>query len=281
MDIFELKFFKKGTILLILFIVVILIIPLVSAASTTTENIAKGGDNKNITIRIYQPKEGSVYYNDVTGLPDVVQGEIDAINGIRNVTITSGHDLVVCGNNSGTHLNLFCDIPRNYIEKQRYEITVFDNQGDVVSVTRNFTLIGSMPPPDYFKLFSAHGKVSDPYGNPLPNASLVFEFPDFRVWGPEIGAYRSFIRIATTDKNGLYNTEFAEEGRKSANQTANVSKEGYQSLSQNVILRNDTNEINFVLVPLNNESQSSPGFELVFGIFALLCVYLITTRTSK
>jgi hypothetical protein len=74
MDIFGLKFFKTGTILLIVFMVVILIIPLVSAASTTTKNIAKGGDNKNITIRIYQPKEGSVSYNDVTGLPDVVQG---------------------------------------------------------------------------------------------------------------------------------------------------------------------------------------------------------------
>jgi hypothetical protein len=138
-----------------------------------------------------------------------------------------------------------------------------------------------MPPPDYFTLFSAHGKVSDLYGNTLSNASLVFEFPDFRVWGPEIGAYRSFIRIATTDENGLYNTEFAEEGRKSANQTANVSKEGYRSLSQNVILRNDTNEINFVLALITSERRSSPGFDFVFGIFALLCVYLITTRTSK
>jgi hypothetical protein len=136
------RLFKTGTILFLVFIGVLTIIPFVRAASTTTENLAKVGDNKNISLRIYQPKEGSVSYSDVVGLPYVVLGEIDAINGIRNVTIISGHDLVICGNNpmmqvnlfygknSGTHLNLFCDIPRNYIEKQQYIITVFDNRGD-------------------------------------------------------------------------------------------------------------------------------------------------------
>jgi len=294
MDIFGLKFFKTGTIVLIAFTIVILIIPFVSATSTTTENIAKVGDNKNISLRIYQPKEGSISYSDVVGLPYVVVGEIDAINGIQNVTITSGHDLVICGNNpmmhlnlfygnnSGTHLNLFCDVPRNYIEKQQYIITVFDNRGDVASITRNFTLIGSIPPPDFFTHFSAHGKVTDPHGNPLSNVSLVFEFPDARVWGPEIADFRSFIRIATTGSEGIYSTEFIEEGRTSANQTVNVTKEGYRPLSQDIAIRNDTNEINFVLTPITSEHRNSPGFDFVFGIFALVSVFLIImTRTRR
>jgi hypothetical protein len=287
------KLFKTGTILFLVLIAVLMIIPFVRAASTTTENSAKVGDNKNISLRIYQPKEGSISYNDV-GLPYVVLGEIDAVNGIRNVTITSGHDLVICGNNpmmqlnlfygknSGTHLNLFCDVPRNFIEKQQYIITVFDSRGDVASITRNFTLIGSIPPPDFFTHFSAHGKVTDPDGNPLSNVSIVFEFPDARVWGPEITDFRSFIRNVTTGSDGIYSTEFIEEGRTSTNQTVNVMKEGYRPLTQNIKIRNDTNEINFVLTPITSEHRSSPGFDFVFGIIALVSVFLIImTRTRR
>jgi hypothetical protein len=287
------RLFKTGTILFLVLIAVLMIIPFVGAASTTTENTSTVGDNKNVSLRIYQPKEGSVSYSDVVGLPYVVLGEIDAVYGIQNVTITSGNDFVTCGNNpmmqlnlfygknSGTHLNLFCDVPRNYIEKQQYTITVFDNRGDVASVTRNFTLIGSIPPPDFFTHFSAHGKVTDPDGNPLSNVSIVFEFPDARVWGPEITDFRSFIRNVTTGSEGIYSTEFIEDGRTSANQTVNVMKEGYRPLTQNISLRNDTNEINFVLAPVTSERRSSPGFDFVFGIFALLSVFLMMTKTRR
>jgi hypothetical protein len=50
------------------------------------------------------------------------------------------------------------------------------------------------------------------------------EVPGARLWGPEIDDFRSFSRIVTNGGEGVYSTEFMEEGRTSAYQAVNVTK---------------------------------------------------------
>ena len=73
--------------------------------------------------------ENDHIYSDVSGTPVTVQGEVDAINGIQNVTISDGTFVVYCkdkNQRNRSHFNILCDVPRNYNMsegKNQYVIT--------------------------------------------------------------------------------------------------------------------------------------------------------------
>ena len=265
---------KKTFLLFVISLILITFVPFV-LANTPADSSGESAVGKEISITIYWPKEGGIAYNDVVGIPYTVQGEVEAINGIKNVTISDGTFVVNCDDKKQqdpSHFNMMCDVPRNYNDrtnKYRYVISVFDKQGYVKTVTLNFSYGGGFPPQNSITHFSAHGKVTDNDGNPLSNALLVFEFPEVRVWGPN--GFRSFTRNVNSMDNGTYTTEFIEDGRASAHQNVNITKEGYYTFKEELDMKADSNEINFVLTPLHTPTrQKSPGFDSTIGVYSLV-----------
>ena len=128
------KTVRIGIFLMVLLLAAMVMIPTASA------------DKKNISINITAPEEGDVFYLDVAPAFILVQGTIDAPYGIRNVSITNGEDVVVCGSNYGIHFIISCDVPC-YSNTNHVTVTAIDTLGNSASVTRNFTRFTGPPPP--------------------------------------------------------------------------------------------------------------------------------------
>ncbi len=126
------KFVKISVFLMALLLAGMVMVPTVRA------------DEKNITINITSPEEGDFIYLDVVPAFISVQGTIDAPHGIRNVSITNGEDIVVCGSNYGIHFTILCDVPC-YSNTNHITVIAFDTLGSNASSTRNFTRFTGPP----------------------------------------------------------------------------------------------------------------------------------------
>jgi len=237
-------------ILLVLVLAALVIVPMVSA------------DEKNITINITSPEEGDVFYIDVVPAFISVQGTIDAPQGIRNVSITNGADLVVCGSNYGINFDMVCDVPC-YSDTDHITVSVVDTVGNSASVTRNFTRYTGPPPPGTIFVY---GKVVDIAGNPVSGAVLTFE--------TETGDNRLVSVNTTTDRNGTYSMKKAN----GFHQKITVRKAGYQTLVQQVTFEPYGHDVDFVLSP---QKPSVSGFNFEGPISAILvCSLLVVFRRS-
>jgi hypothetical protein len=123
--------------------------------------------------------------------------------------------------------------------------------------------IGIPPPPE----ITVSGRVTDPEGNPIHNASVrfesVFELDD------------EPLSVAnTTGRDGRYLIENAI----GYDQTVIVQKEGYLPLQREIIFENLTNELDLELEPSGKEV---PGFCLQAGIIGVLGALLVLQGRKK
>jgi hypothetical protein len=242
---------KRNVFLVLLLLALIAIVPMVNA------------DEKNITISITSPEEGDIIFYDVIPAHIVVQGTIDAPRGIQNVSISnglieSGYGEVICGSNYGTHFDLSCEI----FMTDHITVTVTDTSGFVTSVSRNFISYARPPGPGDFW---AHGWIVDPNGQPIPNASIIFE---------RMGGNTPFEAITMSRADGAYKMKKTS----GINQKITVQKEGYQTLVREVAFRNYNNELNLTLTP---QGTSIPGFNFTSAISAILVSLFLITITRR
>ena len=240
---------KMGVLLIVMLMAVIAIVPTVSA------------DERNITINITFPEEGDTLYLDVAPAFVSVRGTIDAPHGIKNVSITNGEDLVVCGSNYGVHFALLCEVPC-YSTINHITVTVVDALGNSASATRNFTRYTGPPPPGTILVT---GWVVDPKGQAVSNASIIFE---------TIGENYYVTATTVSGTDGSYKMKKAL----GFNQRVTVRNEGYQTFVREVNFIPYDNQFNITLEP---QGTSVPGFTLVSAMSAILIgLLLIAVRKN-
>jgi hypothetical protein len=241
---FHLKSMRIGVFLIVSLLSVMAIVPMVSAVG------------KNITINITSPEEEDVIFYDVVPAYIEVQGTIDAPLGIRNVSIMNGltdtYGEVVCGSNWGTHYDISCKI----LITDHITIKVTDNSGFVVSETRNFTSYAGPPPPGTIWLI---GWVVDSKGQPIPNASIIFE---------TLGENNPVTAMTKSGLDGMYKTKKAF----GFYQRVTVQKEGYQTFVREVRFKEYSNEFNITLTP---QGKSVPGFNSEVAVSAIIIGFFI------
>ncbi|MCK9306105.1 MAG: carboxypeptidase-like regulatory domain-containing protein [Methanoculleus sp.] len=206
-----------------------------------------------INLTIISPNEGDEVWIDVVPPHVVVIGEADAPSGIENVVVRSEIGGVSCGN--GT--KFACSVPVSAGEN-RITIIATDSLRNQVEKSLNVTVHIGIPPPP---AITVSGRVTDPEGNPIPNASVRFEMR-FAL-DDEI-----FSVTNTTGSDGRYLIENAI----GYDQTIIVQKEGYQPLRRKIVFGNLTNELDLELEP---SGQEVPGFGLQTGIIGVLGALLI------
>lgn len=235
---------------LIVVILVVIVFPAV-CSGLPPENTVSTGAPINLTIT--SPSEGSDAWIDVVPPHVVVIGEADAPSGIQSVVVQSGVGEVSCGN--GTTFT--CSVPVSKGEN-RIRVIATDNLGNRAEKSLNVTIHIGIPPPP---VITVSGKVTDPEGNPIHNASVrfesVFDLDD------EILSVTN-----TTERDGRYLIENALGYR----QTIIVQKEGYLPLQREIVFGNLTNELGLELEP---SGQEVPGFGLQTGIIGVLGALLI------
>ena len=236
-----------GVLLIVMLMAVIAIVPTVSA------------DERNITINITFPEEGDTLYLDVAPAFVSVRGTIDAPHGIKNVSITNGEDLVVCGSNYGVHFALLCEVPC-YSTTNHITVTVVDALGNSASATRNFTRYTGPPPPGTILVT---GWVVDPKGQAVSNASIIFE---------TIGENYYVTATTVSGTDGSYKMKKAL----GFNQRVTVRNEGYQTFVREVNFIPYDNQFNITLEP---QGTSVPGFNFETVVSAVIIgLFLITVR---
>jgi len=237
---------------------------------------------ENISLVIYSPGDRETLCSDVSGMPVTVLGEVTAVNGIQNVTITDNTFFVTCQDPDQTvptEFNIRCEVPRNYNTSEaymtRYVIRVYDTQGNGKILSRDFIIRTGIPPPEWFSehMCSVHGNVTDPEGEPVTGATLLFEFPGLRVWDIAARDFRSFQKIVNTTENGTYATDFAGRCSRDIPQNITVTKPGYATITRELHMDANVNEVNIVLTTLAGPPPGkTPGFTLWTGLLALLAV---------
>lgn len=236
-------------ILLALLLAAMVIVPMVSA------------NEKKISINITLPEEGDVFYIDVVPAYIAVQGTIVAPQGIRNVSITNGADIIICGSNYGIHFDMLCNVPC-YSDTDHIIVSVVDTVGNSASVTRNFTRYTGPPPPGTIWVT---GWVVDSKDQPVSNASIIFE---------RMRENNPVIVTTKTGSDGMYKMKKAI----GFYQRVTVKKEGYQTLVREVTFKVYNNELNLTLIP---QERSVPGFDFAMAISAILvCSLLVVFRRS-
>ncbi len=230
---------------LIVVILVVIVFPAV-CSGLPPENTVSTGAPINLTIT--SPSEGSDAWIDVVPPHVVVIGEADAPSGIQSVVVQSGVGEVSCGN--GTTFT--CSVPVSKGEN-RIRVIATDNLGNRAEKSLNVTIHIGIPPPP---VITVSGKVTDPEGNPIHNASVrfesVFDLDD------EILSVTN-----TTERDGRYLIENALGYR----QTIIVQKEGYLPLQREIVYELD--------LELEPSGQEVPGFGLQTGIIGVLGALLI------
>jgi len=218
-------------------------------------------DEKNITINITAPEEGDVFYLDVVPAFILVQGTVDAPYGIRNVSITNGEDIVVCGSNYGIHFDISCDVSC-YSNTDHITVSVVDLKGNSDSATRNFTRYTGPPPPGTIWVT---GWILDPKGQPVSNASVIFE---------RMHENTPVVVTTKTGSDGMYKMKKAI----GFFQRVTVKKEGYQTIERELIFKVYDNELNLTLTPVGT---SVPGFNFEAAMSAILvCSLFVVVRRN-
>ena len=239
----HLKSVRMGIFLIILLLAAMVMIPTVN------------GEEKNISINITSPEEGDVFYLDVVPAFISVQGTIDAPYGIRNVSITNGGDVVICGSNYGIHFDFSCDVPC-YSNTDHITVSIVDLIGNSDSATRNFTRYTGPPPPGTIWVT---GWIIDPKGQPISNASVIFE---------RMNENNPVVVTTKTGSDGMYKTKKAF----GFYQRVTVQKEGYQTFVREVRFKEYSNEFNITLTP---QGKSVPGFNSEVTVSAIIIGFFI------
>ncbi|QYZ79155.1 carboxypeptidase regulatory-like domain-containing protein [Methanofollis formosanus] len=208
---------------------------------------------EQVTITITSPHDGAEGWIDVVPPHVAVVGEVDAPSGIQSVRVRSGVGEVSCGN--GTEFA--CSVPVATGENTLTVIAV-DTLGNQAEKSLNVTVHIGLPPPP---AITVSGRVSDPGGTPIAGASVRFE-SEFSLDNDPLSV------TTTTDDDGHYLIEDAIGYR----QNITVRKEGYLPLQRDIIFENLTDELDLELEP---QRRTTPGFDLLTGIFALLGASLI------
>ena len=243
------KTVRMEIFLVVLLLTAMIMVPTVSA------------DEKNITINITAPEEGDVFYLDVVPAFISVQGMVDAPNGIRNVSITNGEDVVVCGSNYGIHFDISCDVPC-YSNTDHITVSVLDFRGNSDSARRNFTRYTGPPPPGTIRVT---GWVVDKGGQPVPNATIIFD---------RCGKISQVARTTTSGTDGSYKMKKTW----GIHQRVSVQKDGYQTLVREMTFKIYDNELNLTLTPVGT---SVPGFNFDVAISAvLICSLLVVVKRN-
>ncbi len=206
-----------------------------------------------IHLTIISPSEGSEAWIDVVPPHVAVVGEVDAPSGIESVVVRSETGEASCGN--GT--KFACSVPVSE-GKNRIAITATDNLGNRAEKSRNVTVHIGLPPPP---AITVSGRVTDPEGNAIPNASVRFE--SILMLDDE-----NLSVTNTTRSDGRYLIENAI----GYDQTIVVQKEGYRPFRREIVFGNPTNELDLELEP---SAWEVPGFGLQAGIIGVLGALLI------
>lgn len=216
-----------------------------------SENTATIGEPINLTI--ISPNDSDEVWIDVVPPHVVVIGEANAPSGIRSVVVQSGVGEVSCGN--GT--KFACSVPVS-TGKNRITVIATDNLGNRAEKTLNVTRHTGIPPPP---AITVSGRLTDPEGNPIHNASVRFE--------SVFDLDNEILSVTnTTGSDGRYLIENAI----GYDQTIIVQKEGYQPLQREIVFGNLTNELDLELEPSGHDV---PGFGLQTGIIGILGALLI------
>ena len=109
-------------------------------------------------------------------------------------------------------LLLLCEVPC-YSTTNHITVTVVDALGNSASATRNFTRYTGPPPPGTIWVT---GRIVDSKGQPIPNASIVFE---------TVGENYHVTATTESGADGSYKMKKAL----GFNQRITVRKEGYQT----------------------------------------------------
>ncbi|HOI58494.1 MULTISPECIES: hypothetical protein [unclassified Methanoculleus] len=235
------------------------VVTVVSASEENSGNAPLTGIDAPITITVTSPTDGAEGWIDVVPPHVAVLGKIDAPSGIRSVVVQSEIGEVSCGNET----TFACSVP---VSKGENRITVIatDNLGNRAEKSLNVTIHSGIPPP---RAINVSGRVTDPEGNPIHNASMrfesVFELDD-----------EPLSVTNTTGRDGRYLIEKAI----GYDQTIIVQKEGYLPLQREIIFENLTNELDLELEPSGKEV---PGFCLQAGIIGILGALLVLQGKKK
>jgi hypothetical protein len=212
-----------------------------------------------INLTITSPNDGDEGWIDVVPPHVAVLGKADAPSGIRSVVVQSEIGEVSCGNET----TFACSVPVSEGEN-RITVIATDNLGNQAEKSLNVTIHIGIPPPP---AITVSGRVTDPEGNPIPNASVSFE-STFTL-DDEILSVTN-----TTGRDGRYLIENAM----GYEQTIIVQKEGYLPLRREIIFENLTNELDLELRPSGREI---PGFGLQVGIIGVFGALLVLQGKKK
>ncbi len=246
-------------VLLTLLLMSMSIVTAVSAGEEDSGNVIIAGTGAPITITVISPNEDAEGWIDVVPPHVAVVGEIDAPSGVRSVLVQSEIGEVSCGNDT----TFLCSVPVSKGEN-RIRVIVTDNLGNRAEKSLNVTIHSGIPPPP---AITVSGRVTDPEGNPIHNASVRFESV-FDLDGEILSVTN------TTEKDGRYLIKNALGYR----QTIIVQKEGYLPLQREIIFEDLTNELDLELSPSGREV---PGFGLQAGIIGVLGALLVRQGKKK
>lgn len=162
---------KKILFVIEIISIVFLCVGFANAASAVKSigNSRTSVDENKMTINISFPIEGGVIYGDVIGSPITIYADVDSPNGIKEVRITNGINQSLCWVAIGH--GFICQNPwqtgRNTIK-----ITAYDNSGNVVSQTRNYSLVIGQNPPMTISTTPQNTPLSG-FGFPLGISSVL------------------------------------------------------------------------------------------------------------
>jgi len=231
----------------------ILVLPSISSGFSTGTGQPDGG---NITLNITLPREGDTFYLDVVPAQAPVTGFVNGSGNLEAILIRTGEGETDCGNQTP----FTCEVPV-LSGTNTITITAFDDQGHSVTEIRNLTIrIGLLPPAE----ITISGKVLDPGGNPVSDATVLAE--------SVMTYYGKPLTVSTiTAPDGSYVLRNAVL----YTQTFTITKPGYAPFHQKVVFENLSNEHDFILQPDNNPL---PGFGFIIALLAVAGIFVTTAR---
>jgi hypothetical protein len=210
-------------------------------------------------LDIAVPREGDTFYLDVVPAHAVVTGSVNGSGNLEAILTRTGDGEMNCGNKTP----FTCEVPVSS-GNNTITITAFDDQGNSATEVRNLTVRIGLPPPAEI---SISGKVQDPAGNPVSNATVLAE---------SVLTYNGKpLSVSTiTAPDGSYVLRNAVL----YTQTFTITKPGYAVFRQEFVFENLTNERDFVMQP---DSNPLPGFDFLIALSALAVIFFRKARDSQ
>jgi len=229
----------------------LMIIPAINALPDAGNTSIAAGNFSSV-LDIQAPQENKVFLNLAEPPHITVIGNARNMESLRSVIVSSREGSTDCGNTSF----ISCTIP---VTKglNRITVTATDSAGTRVSATRNFSVEYGVP--DLPPRITISGKITTPAGHPLEGATVRTEF--FRIYDTQTVTVKS-------EADGSYRINNAHGFR----QNMSVEKEGYTSVSKEIISTKNLNTVDFTLDPV---TKPVPGFTAILCLGALSGTVLI------